>query len=69
MEDKYADIISDMLYLISRDIHILLDKDFDNLEDAIINLEENVEMLSDNIYKDKVVYNSSCAGKVTYNMK
>ena len=69
MEDKHRDIVSDMLYLISRDIHNLLDKDFNSLEDAIIKLEENVEMLSDNFYKDKVVYNSISAGKVTYNIE
>ena len=69
MEEKCADIISDMLFLISQDIRHLLDEDFDSLEDAIENLAENVETLSDDIYENKIVYNSSCAGNVTYNMK
>jgi len=56
MEDKYKEIIDELLYNIGEDIISLLDKDCDDIVDAILNLHKNVNELSSDIYNDKIVY-------------
>lgn len=56
MEEKYRDIMEELLYLIGEDIYSLLDEDYEDVEDAITTLSRRVNKLSDDMYEDKVVY-------------
>ena len=57
MEEKYREIMSELLYYISIDIEKLLDEDYDDVEGAIIALARKVNRLSDDIYEDgEIVY-------------
>ena len=56
MEDKYRDIMSELLYHISVDIENLVYEDYDTIIDAITDLARQVNILSDNIYEDEIVY-------------
>ena len=56
MEEKYRDIIEELLYLISEDIDKLLDEDGDSIVDAITTLSHRVNKLSDDIYEDEIIY-------------
>lgn len=59
MEEKYREILNELLYLISKDVYSLLNEDDGNIVDAITFLSERIEELSEDIYKDKVVYERS----------
>lgn len=59
MEEKYRDIMEELLYQISVDIYGLLEKDYEDLVDAIQALSRKVEKLSDDIYEDEIVYERS----------
>ena len=65
MEEKYREILNELLYLISKDVYSLLNEDDRNIVDAITFLSERIEDLSEDIYKDKVVYERS-EGKVNF---
>lgn len=56
MAENYREIIDELLYLISEDIYNLLDKDGDDIEDAIFFLAKKVNKISDDIYEDEIVY-------------
>ena len=59
MEEKYRDIMEELLYQISVDIYSLLDEDYDDIVEAIGRLSRKVERLSDDIYEDEIVYKRS----------
>ena len=59
MEEKYRDIMEELLYQISVDIYNLLDEDYDDIVEAIGRLSRKVERLSDDIYEDEIVYERS----------
>ncbi len=65
MEEKYRDVMSQLLYYISDDIDRLLNTDYDHVANAIIGLSRRVNKLSDDIYKDEIVYERP-AGKADY---
>lgn len=57
MEEKYREIMSELLYYISDDIEKLLYDDYEDVEGAIIALARKVNRLSDDIYEDgEIVY-------------
>ena len=57
MEDKYREIMEQLIYQISVDIYDLLDVDYDDIENVIIDLSRKVEKLSDDItWRDYIVY-------------
>ena len=56
MEEKYREIMDELLYNIGEDIINLLDKDCDDIVDAILNLYKSVNELSSDIYEDEIVY-------------
>lgn len=56
MEEKYRNIMSELLYYISADIEQLLDEDYEDVVDAIFALSSRVNSLSDDIYEDEAVY-------------
>ena len=57
MEDKYREIMEQLIYQISVDIYDLLDVDYDDIENVIIDLSRKVEKLSDDItWRDDIVY-------------
>lgn len=56
MEEKYRDIMEELLYLIGEDIYSLLNEDDESIVDAIIALSRRVNKLSDDVYEDKIVY-------------
>ena len=57
--------MSELLYHISIDIEKLLDEDYDDVIDAITNLAREVNILSDNMYEDEIVYERP-AGRVDF---
>lgn len=59
MEEKYRDIMEELLYQISVDIYSLLEVDFEDVIDEIQALSRKVEKLSDDIYNDDIVYERS----------
>ena len=59
MEEKYRDIMEELLYQISVDIYNLLEVDYEDVVDAIQALSRKVEKLSDDIYEDEIVYERS----------
>lgn len=59
MEEKYRDIMEELLYQISVDIYNLLDEDYDDIVEAIGRLSRKVERLSDDIYEDEIIYERS----------
>lgn len=59
MEEKYRDIMEELLYQISVDIYNLLEVDYEDAIDAIQALSRKVEKLSDDIYEDEIVYERS----------
>ena len=59
MEEKYRDIMEELLYQISVDIYNLLEVDYEDAVDAIQSLSRKVERLSDDIYEDEIVYERS----------
>lgn len=59
MEEKYRDIMEELLYQISVDIYNLLEVDYEDAVDAIQTLSRKVEKLSDDIYEDEIVYKRS----------
>ena len=65
MEEKYREIMNELLYLISKDVYSLLNENDASIVDAITFLSERIEDLSEDIYKDKVVYERS-EGKVNF---
>lgn len=65
MEEKYREIMSELLYYISIDIEKLLDEDYDAVIDAITKLAREVNILSDNFYEDEIVYERP-AGRVDF---
>ena len=65
MEEKYREIMSELLYYISIDIEKLLDEDYDDVIDAITKLAREVNILSDNFYEDEIVYERP-AGRVDF---
>jgi hypothetical protein len=70
MEEKYREIMEELLYHISRDIYNLLDEDNDDIVDAITRLSNRVETLSDDImYEDEIIYYSSESGNVKYSLQ
>ena len=58
MEEKYRDIMEELIYQISLDIYDLLNTE-DDIVDAIYNLVRKVEKLSDDMYEDEIVYKCS----------
>ena len=57
MEEKYREIMSELLYYISDDIDNLLYEDYEDAVDAITALARKVNRLSDDIYEDgEIVY-------------
>ena len=70
MEEKYREIMEQLLYHISRDIYNLLDEDSEDIVGAITRLSSRVESLSDDImYEDEIAYYSSEAGNVKYSLQ
>lgn len=59
MEEKYRDIMEELLYQISVDIYSLLEVNFEDVVDEIQALSRKVEKLSDDIYNDDIVYERS----------
>lgn len=58
MEEKYREIMSELLYYISDDIDNLLYEDYEDAVDAIAILARKVNRLSDAIYENgEIVYN------------
>lgn len=57
MESKYRAIMETLLYKISEDIYSLVDVDYGDIIEAITNLSDKVEKLSDDMWNDKVSYN------------
>ena len=56
MEEKYRDIMSELLYLISEDIYNLLNEDYESIVNAITTLSHKLNKLSEDVYEDEVVY-------------
>lgn len=57
MEEKYREIMSELLYYISDDIDNLLYEGYEDVEDAIAVLARKVNRLSDGIYENgEIVY-------------
>ena len=56
MEDKYREIMEQLLYQISEDIYNLLDEDYEDITDAITTLSNKVEMLSGDMWQDEITY-------------
>jgi hypothetical protein len=67
MKEKYREIMEELLYHVSRDIYNLLDEE--DIVDAITNLSNKVEKLSDDLWEDEIVYESSESGKVKYSLR
>lgn len=65
MEEKYREILNELLYLISKDVYSLLNEDDASIVDAITSLSDSIEKLSEDIYEDDVVYERS-EGKVNF---
>ena len=65
MEEKYREIMNELLYLISKDVYSLLNEDDASIVDAITSLSDSIEKLSEDIYEDDVVYERS-EGKVNF---
>lgn len=59
MEEKYRDMMEELLYQISVDIENLADTDYEDVIDAIFALSRKVEKLSDDIYNNEIVYERS----------
>ena len=59
MEEKYRDIMEELLRQIGVDIYNLLEVDYGDAVDAIQTLSRKVEKLSDDIYEDEIVYERS----------
>lgn len=59
MEEKYRDIMEELLYQISVDIYSLLEVNFEDVVDEIQALSRKVEKLSDDIYNDDIIYERS----------
>ena len=57
MESKYKAMMEALLYKISEDIYSLVDVDYGDIIEAITNLSNKVEKLSDDMWNDKVSYN------------
>ena len=66
MEEKYSDIISQLLYYMSDDIDRLLNTDYDHVGNAIIALSRRVNRLSDDIYEDGEIVYERPAGKADF---
>lgn len=60
MEDKYREIMEQLLYQISNDIYSLLDEDSENIVEAISDLSEKVGKLSDDMWEEEITY--KCTG-------
>ena len=66
MEEKYRDIMEELLYLIGEDIYSLLNEDYEDIEDAIITLSRRINKLSDDVWgKDEIIYKRS-AGRPNF---
>ena len=57
MESKYRAMMEALLYEISGDIYSLVDADYGDIIEAITNLSNKVEKLSDDMWNDKAYYN------------
>ena len=68
MEEKYRDIMEELLYQISVDIYNLLEVDYEYMVDAIQSLSRKVEKLSDDIYEDEIVYKRSGRGDLKFSL-
>lgn len=68
MEEKYRDIMEELLYQISVDIYNLLEIDYEDAVDAIQTLSRKVEKLSDDIYEDEIVYERSGRGDLRFSL-
>lgn len=67
MEEKYRDIMEELIYQISLDIYDLLNTE-DDIVDAIYNLVRKVEKLSDDMYEDEIVYKRSGKSDLRFNL-
>lgn len=57
MEEKYREIMSELLYYISDDIDNLLYEDYEDAVDAIAALARKINRLSDAIYENgEIIY-------------
>jgi hypothetical protein len=56
MEEKYRDMMEELLYQISEDIYDLTNADYEDVIDAIVELSRKVNRLSGSIYDDEIVY-------------
>lgn len=59
MEEKYREILEELLYKISVDVYSILDEEYESAVDAIVSLARRIEQLSDDIYEDEIVYRRS----------
>lgn len=70
MEDKYREIFEQLLYHISVDIYDLLEEDSSDIVEAITDLSQKVERLSDDvIYKDQLVYRRPGCVDLTWDLR
>lgn len=68
MENKYREIFEELLYHISVDIYDLLEED--DVVEAITNLSQKVERLSDDVmYKNQLVYKRPGCVNVTWDLR
>ena len=66
MEEKYREIVSELLYYISDDIDTLLYEDYDDIIEAISRLARKVNILSDRIYENGEIVYERPDGKADY---
>jgi hypothetical protein len=70
MEDKYREIFEQLLYHVSVDIYDLLEEDSGDIVEAITDLSQKVERLSDDVmYKDQLVYKRTGCVDLTWDLR
>ena len=70
MEDKYREIFEQLLYHISVDIYDLLEENDGDIVEAITDLSQKVERLSDDVmYKDELVYKRPGCIDLTWDLR
>lgn len=70
MESKYREIMEQLLYHISVDIYDLLEEDDGNIVEAITNLSQKIERLSDDVvYKDNLIYKRDGCIDLKFNLE
>jgi len=70
MEDKYREIFEQLLYHISVDIYDLLEENDGDIVEAITDLSQKVEHLSDDVmYKDRLVYRRPGCVDLTWDLR